>query len=50
MPDLQTCLFSLGIMVVVIGCVVLFIRFSPEHKAREKQLFEQALLERNEAV
>ena len=48
MPDLQTCLFSLGIMVVVIGCVVLFIRFSPEHKAREKQLFEKALLERQE--
>ncbi|MFH7809309.1 MFS transporter [Acinetobacter sp. BSP-153] len=45
--DVQTCLFILGGLVTVAAFSVILIRFSVEHKAKEKQLFEQAVLERN---
>ncbi|MFT4022107.1 MAG: MFS transporter, partial [Acinetobacter sp.] len=50
MADIQSCLWVLGIMVAVIACGVMLIRFSAEHKAKEQQLFEQAVLERNQAA
>ncbi len=48
--DIQTCLFILGGLVMVAGCSVILIRFTTEHKEKEKVLFEQALLERNSAA
>ena len=48
--DIQTCLFILGGLVMVAGCSVILIRFTTEHKEKEKILFEQALLERNSAA
>mgnify|MGYP000281754447 FL=1 len=37
----------LGGLVTVAAFGVILIRFSVEHKAKEQQLFEQAILERN---
>ena len=37
----------LGGLVTVAAFSVILIRFSVEHKAKEQQLFEQAILERN---
>lgn len=45
--DIQTCLMVLGCLVTVAAFSVILIRFSVEHKEKEQQLFEQALLERN---
>ncbi|WP_109440602.1 MFS transporter [Acinetobacter haemolyticus] len=45
--DIQTCLMVLGSLVIVAAFSVVLIRFSVEHKEKEQQLFEQALLERN---
>ena len=45
--DVQTCLFILGGLVTVAAFSVILIRFSVEHKTKEKQLFDQAVLERN---
>ncbi len=47
MVDIQTCLLALGILVFVAAISVMFIRFSTEHKAKEQELFEQAIAERN---
>lgn len=47
MVDIQTCLFALSILVFVAAGAVMLIRFSPEHKKKEKMLFEQAIAERN---
>lgn len=48
--DIQTCLMILGCLVTVAAFSVVLIRFSVEHKEKEKELFEQALLERNAAT
>ena len=45
--DIQTCLMILGCLVTVAAFSVILIRFSVEHKEKEQQLFEQAVLERN---
>lgn len=45
--DIQTCLMILGCLVTVASFSVILIHFSVEHKEKEQQLFEQALLERN---
>lgn len=45
--DIQTCLMILGSLVTVAAFSVILIRFSVEHKAKEQQLFDQAVLERN---
>lgn len=45
--DVQTCLMILGCLVTVAAFTVVLIRFSVEHKDKEKELYEQALLERN---
>jgi NNP family nitrate/nitrite transporter-like MFS transporter len=37
----------LGCLVTVAAFTVVLIRFSVEHKDKEKELYEQALLERN---
>ena len=34
--DIQTCLFILGGLVMVAGCSVILIRFTTEHKEKEK--------------
>lgn len=47
MLDIQTCLMALGGLVVVTASFILMIRFSVEHKEKEQQLFEAAVLERN---
>ncbi|MBE8718584.1 MFS transporter [Cellvibrio polysaccharolyticus] len=47
MMDIQSCLMMLGALVVIAAGCVLLIRFSPSHKEKEQQLFEQALIERN---
>ena len=47
MLDIQTCLMALGGLVVVAASFILMIRFSVEHKEKEQQLFEAAVLERN---
>nr|WP_298890845.1 MFS transporter [uncultured Acinetobacter sp.] len=47
MVDIQTALMVIGVLVLVAGVSVMFIRFSPEHKAKEQKLFEQAIAERN---
>lgn len=41
---------ALGGFVIVAGCFVMLIRFSVEHKAKEQRLFEQAILDRNNAA
>ncbi|MBF7682771.1 MFS transporter [Acinetobacter sp. B5B] len=46
MLDIQTCLMALGVLVIIAGVCVLSIRFSTTHKAKEQQLFEEALRER----
>lgn len=48
--DIQTCLMILGCLVTVAAFSVVLIRFSVEHKEKEKELFEQALIERNAAT
>ena len=45
--DVQTCLMILGGLVTVAAFGVILIRFSVEHKTKEQQLFDQAVLERN---
>lgn len=45
--DVQTCLMILGGLVTVAVFGVILIRFSVEHKTKEQQLFDQAMLERN---
>lgn len=50
MTDIQSCLMALGGFVIVAGCFVMLIRFSVEHKAKEQRLFEQAILDRNNAA
>jgi len=45
--DIQTYLIILGCLVTITAFSVILIRFSVEHKEKEQQLFEQALLERN---
>lgn len=47
MLDIQTCLFALGVLVLIAGVSVIFIRFTAEHKQKEQQLFEQAIADRN---
>ena len=47
MLDIQTCLMFLGGLVVIAASFVLMIRFSVEHKEKEQQLFDAAVLERN---
>lgn len=47
MLDIQTTLMVLGGLVVIAASCVLMIRFSVEHKEKEQQLYEQAMLERN---
>lgn len=44
--DIQSTLMILGALVGIAACAVLMIRFSGEHKRKEQQLFEAALLER----
>lgn len=48
--DVQTCLSVLGILVTIAAFSVVLIRFTTEHKVKEQELFEQALLERNSAA
>ncbi|MDA0694995.1 MAG: MFS transporter [Proteobacteria bacterium] len=48
--DMQTCLSILGILVTIAAFSVVLIRFTTEHKVKEQELFEQALLERNTAA
>ena len=48
--DIQTCLSILGILVAIAAFSVVLIRFTAEHKEKEQDLFEQALLERNTAA
>ncbi|QNH52215.1 MFS transporter [Acinetobacter venetianus] len=48
--DVQTCLSILGILVTIAAFSVVLIRFTTEHKVKEQELFEQALLERNSAA
>ena len=48
--DIQTCLMVLGGLVVIAASFVLMIRFSVEHKEKEQRLFEQAIVERNNAA
>lgn len=48
--DVQTCLSILGILVTIAAFSVVLIRFTTEHKVKEQELFEQALLERNTAA
>ncbi|MCU4412474.1 MFS transporter [Acinetobacter sp. WU_MDCI_Axc73] len=50
MVDIQTCLMVLGGLVVIAGGFVMLIRFTAEHKVKEQRLFEQAVLERNNAA
>ncbi|WP_445116307.1 MFS transporter [Acinetobacter sp. WZC-1] len=50
MLDIQTCLMVLGGLVVIAASFVLMIRFSVEHKEKEQRLFEQAILDRNNAA
>lgn len=45
--DVQTCLYSLGILVFIAAFSVVFIRFSSQHKNREQELFDQAVFDRN---
>lgn len=47
MFDIQSCLMILGGLVVIAASFVLMIRFSVEHKEKEKLLFDQAISERN---
>ncbi|MGQ0620235.1 MAG: MFS transporter [Panacagrimonas sp.] len=44
--DTQQCLFILGGLVTVSAVCAIAVRFSAEHKTREQQLYEQAVLER----
>lgn len=44
--DVQTCLYSLGILVFIAAFSVIFIRFTATHKQTEQALFDQAVLER----
>lgn len=44
--DIQSSLMVLGGLVVVAALLVLMIRFSVEHKRKEQQLFDQAVVER----
>ena len=50
MTDIQSCLMALGGFVIVAGCFVMLVRFSVEHKAKEQNLFEQAILDRKNAA
>lgn len=50
MLDIQSCLMALGGLVVIAASFILMIRFSVEHKQKEQQLFEAAVLERNTLV
>ena len=43
----QTCLLVLGIIILVASACSLVIRFSPEHKSDEEQLYREALRERD---
>lgn len=45
MLDIQSCLMTLGALVVIAAGLVLAIRFSQEHQQKEQRLFEQALLQ-----
>ncbi len=42
--DVQTCLFILGGLVMVAGCSVILIRFTTEHKEKEKVLLNKLYL------
>lgn len=42
--DIQTCLFILGGLVMVAGCSVILIRFTTEHKEKEKVLLNRLYL------
>ncbi len=48
--DTQECLFLLGVFVAVASVCAIAVRFSAEHKAREEQLYQQALGERTAAA
>ncbi len=48
--DLQSCLYVLGILVFIAAFSVVFIRFSTAHKSREQELFNQAVLDRQQSV
>lgn len=42
----QACLFILGIVVTISALCAIAVRFSPEHKASEEELYQQAMRER----
>lgn len=48
MVDVQTALHVIGILVMISSICVIVIRFSPEHKAKEQKLFDEAVATRNE--
>lgn len=48
MVDIQTALHVIGILVMISSVCVIVIRFSPEHKAKEQKLFDEAIATRNE--
>lgn len=46
MVDTQSALIVIGVLVMLTAICVLLVRFSPEHKAKEQKLFEEALATR----
>ena len=42
-PNQQTCLLILGVIIMVCSVCSLVIRFSPEHKSQEKRLYDEAV-------
>ncbi|WP_040331593.1 MFS transporter [Acinetobacter nectaris] len=48
--DIQTCLMTLGGLVILAAVCVLSIRFSVEHKEKEQRLYDQAVLDRDAVV
>lgn len=46
----QECLFILGVLVTIASLCALAVRFSAEHRAREEQLYQEAVRERSAAM
>lgn len=44
--SVEQCLFIIGCLVTVSAACAIAVRFSPEHKSREQELYEQAIAER----
>lgn len=44
--SVEQCLFIIGCLVTVSAACAVAVRFSPEHKSREQELYEQAVAER----